>query len=318
MPDNDKAFKELLGSLFKEFVDLMLPKLGEYLDANTMQLLDKELFVNVTAGETHEADLVIKAKYKEQDAFFLVHIEAQAHYQATFSRRMFNYFARLYEKYGLPVYPIAVFSYNSDRRIEPTEHVVEFPDLKVLQFTYQTVQLSRLNWRDFANNPNPVAIALMTTMRIHPKDRAKVKLECLRLLATLKIDPAKMELISKFIYTYLKLTAKQEREFQQQMAQIASQEKEKVMELLHGWREEGIEQGVKKTVLKSLCYKFGQLGKQTLANINKLNTEQLESLMIKVLSSQQLTEIDTWIRQQLASSVGTTSKANGNKKPKTT
>jgi flagellar biosynthesis/type III secretory pathway protein FliH len=110
------------------------------------------------------------------------------------------------------------------------------------------------------------------------------------------------------------------------------------MKVLSGWREEGyregykkgykeglrlgiqlgIQLGVKKIVLKSLCYKFGQLGKRTLANINKLNTEQLESLIIKVLSSQQLTEIDTWIRQQLASSVGTTSKANGNKKPKTT
>ena len=92
MLDHDKAFKELLGSLFKEFVDLFLPELGKYLDEKTIQLLDKELFVNLTAGERHEADLVVKARYKGKKTFFLVHVEAQARKQKTFSRRMFSYF----------------------------------------------------------------------------------------------------------------------------------------------------------------------------------------------------------------------------------
>ena len=47
----------------------------------------------------------------------------------------------------------------------------------------------------------------MAKMKIAPKDRPKVRLECLRLLATLKLDPARSQLIGGFIAAYLKLNA---------------------------------------------------------------------------------------------------------------
>lgn len=47
----------------------------------------------------------------------------------------------------------------------------------------------------------------MAKMRIAPKDWACVKLECLRLLVTLRLDPARMRLISGFVDTYLRLNA---------------------------------------------------------------------------------------------------------------
>lgn len=56
-------------------------------------------------------------------------------------------------------------------------------------------QLNRLNWRDFARKENPVASALMAKMRIAPQDRARVKLECVRLGAGLKLNKAKTHLI---------------------------------------------------------------------------------------------------------------------------
>ena len=54
------------------------------------------------------------------------------------------------------------------------------------------MQLNRLDWRAYLRQPNPMAAALMAKMRIEPQDRPKVKVECLRLLATLTAqrDPA--------------------------------------------------------------------------------------------------------------------------------
>jgi hypothetical protein len=40
-----------------------------------------------------------------------------------------------------------------------------------------------------------------------------VKFECLRLLATLRLDPGRMKLISGFIDTYLRLSAEEEQLF---------------------------------------------------------------------------------------------------------
>jgi len=117
MIDHDRLFKELLSTFFVEFLDLFLPEVLAYLDPESLVFLDKELFTDVTAGERKEADLVVKAQFQGQDAFFLVHVENQSQPQADFSRRMFNYFARLYEKYQLPVWSSPTTPPSARRRI---------------------------------------------------------------------------------------------------------------------------------------------------------------------------------------------------------
>ena len=54
----------------------------------------------------------------------------------------------------------------------------------------------------------------MAKMAFKPEERVKVKLECLRMIASLKLDPARTELISGFIDTYLRLNEQEEIEFQ--------------------------------------------------------------------------------------------------------
>jgi hypothetical protein len=51
--------------------------------------------------------------------------------------------------------------------------------------------LNRLDWRDFLRRENPVAAALMAKIKMQPGERKRVKYECLRLMATLRIDPAR-------------------------------------------------------------------------------------------------------------------------------
>lgn len=214
MIDHDRLFKELLSTFFVEFLDLFFPELSRDLDRSSLVFLDKELFTDVTRGERREADLVVKAQFRGQPSFFLIHVEHQAQAQAEFGQRMFLYFAGLYEKFALPVYPIVLFSYQTPRRPEPDTFQVAFPDWVVLTFNYRVIQLNRLSWRDFVRRSNPVASALMTRMEIALGDRPRVKLECLRLLATLRLDPARMQLISGFVDTYLRLNEQEQAVFQ--------------------------------------------------------------------------------------------------------
>src|SRR5215213_6870902 len=171
MTDHDRLFKELLTNFFGEFIALFFPAVAAYLDYNSFSFLDKEMFTDIPGGERREADVVVKAQFRDQPAFFLIHVEHQAQAEAEFSQRMFRYFARLYEKYRLPVYPIALFSYAAPVRDEPDKHSVVFPDLVVLEFTHRVIQLNRLNWRDFVRQPNPVASALMAKMGVTLADR---------------------------------------------------------------------------------------------------------------------------------------------------
>jgi hypothetical protein len=144
MIDHDRLFKELLTTFFLEFIELFFPEVYVDLDPDSIEFLDKEVFTDVTSGEKHEADLVVKARFRGQDSFFLFHIEPQSYQDDPFDRRMFQYFARLYEKHKLPIYPIAIFSYDSPLRPEPSTHRVEFPGFIVLEFNFRAIQLNRL------------------------------------------------------------------------------------------------------------------------------------------------------------------------------
>lgn len=311
MIDHDRLFKELLSTFFWEFIELFFPAVATYLETDSITFLDKEVFTDVTAGERREVDLVVKARFRGQDSFFLVHVEQQSQSQSEFGRRMFSYFARLHEKYALPVYPIVVFSFEMPQRSEPNTYRVAFPDKVVLDFNYAVIQLNCLNWREFLQQTNPVAAALMARMQIQPADRPKVKAECLRLLATLHLDPARMQLISGFIDTYLRLNAAEEKLFQQELSKIELIEQEQIMEIVTSWMEQGIQQGLQRgqqegkqegkqeeallLILRQLTRRIGTIEPELQERIHRLSLTQLEELAEALLDFSAIADLQTWL-----------------------
>jgi hypothetical protein len=208
--------------------------------------------LGATLRERKAIDILVQVPVKpsEMDAqqsvhTILLHVENQSTSRSNFAQRVFFYFAELHREYRLPIYPIALFSFEEPQRAEPNQYRVSLPELDVLTFNFQSIQLNRLNWRDFLQYHNPVAAALMAKMSIEEEDRPKVKVECLRLLANLQLDPARNFLISGFVDTYLRLNRAEERVFQEEIAKIGTvTEQEQIMELTTSWMERGLEQGL--------------------------------------------------------------------------
>lgn len=298
MIDHDRLFKELISTFFREFIELFFPGVLSYVEANSITFLDKEVFTDVTEGEKHETDLIAQVKWKGKPSFFLIHIEAQSESRKGFEQRMFNYFARLHEKYAIPIYPIVIFSYESPQKQAVSQYEMIFPDFKVLDFNYRVIQLNRLNWRDFLNQPNPIASALMAKMKIKPTERAKVKAECLRLLVTLKLNPAKMQLISGFVDTYLRLEAEEEQEFQKEIANFNPQEQEKSMEIVTSWMLKGIEQGIereKELIIRQIKRKFGNIENDLQSQIKALKIEDVETLGEDLFDLASIDDLKQWL-----------------------
>jgi Domain of unknown function (DUF4351)/Putative transposase, YhgA-like len=299
MIDHDRLFKELISTFFLEFLELFFPQVAAYIEPESLTFLDKEVFTDVTAGEQYEADLVAKLRFRGQETFFLVHVENQSYPQTEFGRRMFTYFARLFEKYGLPVYPIVIFSYDTPRKPQTDTYRVTFPDKTVLEFNYGVVQLNQLNWRDFLQQENPVASALMAKMRIAASDRPKVKAECLRLLATLRLNPAKMKLISGFVDTYLRLNTAEQEIFQTEIAKFDPVEQEVVMEIVTSWqlqgREEGKLEGRLQIVMRQLNRKVGVVRPELGERIEKLSPTQVEDLADALLDFTNAGDLVAWL-----------------------
>jgi len=297
--DHDRIFKELLTVFFVEFVQLFLPDVAAYLDSTSIEFLDKEVFSDVTAGEKKEVDLLVKARFQGEEAFFLVHVENQAKRQTDFPKRMFTYFARLHEKYNLPIYPVVIFSHNASRRLEPHQYQVAFPGKTVLQFEYVSIQLKRLSWRDYISTPNPVASALMAKMKIAAKDRPKVRLECLRLLATLKLDPARSQLIGGFVATYLNLNAVEREQYEQEFAKLTPEEKEANMEMMNPWVkqgwDEGMQAGKEQILIRQISRRFGVAASNITERLNALSSKQLDELSDALFDFKTSADLETWL-----------------------
>ncbi|MBT9100039.1 DUF4351 domain-containing protein [Methylovulum psychrotolerans] len=306
--DHDRLFKELLTIFFTDFIALFQPELLGWFEPDSVTFLDKEIFTDIFGGERHEADLVANVRCKGGSACFLIHIETQAKRQPDFAPRMFKYFARLHEKHGLPVYPIAVLSYDTLSTPEPDRYSVAFPDGEVLAFRFRTVQLNRLNWRDYLGSHNPVASALMAKMAIEPKDRPRVKAECLRLLVTLKLDPARSRFISGFIDTYLRLQREELQIFDHLIhTEFLPTEQEQAMELTTSWKEEGIQEGLQRgfsqgmqqgiqqgeyrALIRLLTRRFQALPADVLARIEAAQPEQLEQWLDNTLDATTLDDV---------------------------
>lgn len=302
MTDHDRLFKELLSTFFIEFLELFLPELAEEIDPTSIRFLQQEYFSDLTSGEEKIVDLLVEVQQLGATAAFLIHLEAQSFSEANFARRIFFYFSILHQRYLQRIYPIVVFSFDKPDRQENNRYTVKFGDRTILDFNFEAIQLNRLNWRDYLNQQNPVAAALMAKMRIETPDRPKVKAECLRLLATLRLDPARTRLISGFVDTYLRLNTQEEQVFQNEVGKLETSEQEQIMQITTTWMEQGIEQGMRQgersLVLRLLARRVGELPEGVRSQVELFSLHEIEALGEALLDFTNLSDLEQWLMQQ--------------------
>ncbi|MDZ8070713.1 MAG: DUF4351 domain-containing protein [Nostoc sp. DedQUE08] len=294
MIDHDRLFKELLSNFFPEFIELFFPDISAYWERDSIEFLPQEIFTDVTEGERKILDIVLQVSVRNQDTLFIIHTEHQSYSQTNFNQRMFTYFARLHEKYALPVYPIVIYSHDSPQTPEPNSYRIDFQGKRVLEFNYEVVQLNQLKWQDFVNQRNPVASALMAKMQMDVQERPTVKLMSLQLLANLGLNPAQIQLISGFIDTYLDLNAQEEIMFQEQLARIEPKQEEIVMQIVTSWMRQGIQQGEFTLILRQLNRRIGEVNPQLQERIQTLSIDELENLGEALLDFTTAADLEAW------------------------
>ena len=183
--DHDHIFKQLAEAFFQEFLELFCPHEAAQIDFRHVEFLREEFFTDVRRGRRKRLDLVAKVQLKVGgERFILVHFEFEASRKdQDFPRRMFEYFAQLFLRHGLPIVPIAVFSDDA----EWTQPVPDFFELKLsprsrVRLDYHLIKLSQLDYRLFLKSDNPLAFALMAKMKYTRRQRVRLKADFLRLI----------------------------------------------------------------------------------------------------------------------------------------
>jgi len=177
----------------------------------------------------------------------------------------------------------------------------------VIDFRYSVLQLNRLDWRSYVMQPNPMASALMARMKITVIDRPYVKLECLRLLATLHLNPAKARLIAGFVESYLKLSKPEMRISERELDKFPQEQKEETMEVLSYWEQKGLDEGRKKGLKEGrhegkikfasrlLLHKFGTEAASLQNRLQKLSPSDLDRFGETILDFATLEQAQDWL-----------------------
>ncbi|GGP15147.1 hypothetical protein [Oceanobacillus neutriphilus] len=133
-------------------------------------------------------------------------------------------------------------SYNREKE-EPTQFRIDTPTQNVLQFNFLQLHLKKKNWREYIQSDNPAVAALLSQMGYEEHERVQVKIEFLRMITRMKIDPAKTTFLYGFFETYLKLNKEEEAQMMEEIENLPEEEKEVVLQLPNSYFERGKEEG---------------------------------------------------------------------------
>ena len=113
---HDQLFKDLLRSFLRDFLELFFPDDARRLDFQTLSFLDKEVFTSFPEGSMRTADLLAQLDtVNGEPKLLLIHLEVQATHERNFAARMYEYYALLWFRLRLPIFPIVVYlSWSSD------------------------------------------------------------------------------------------------------------------------------------------------------------------------------------------------------------
>ena len=264
------------------------------------------MFTDVTRGDKHRIDILVETRLKGESGIVLVHVENQASAEKDFAERMFIYFSRLYQKHRCRVVPIAIFTYP-EKRNEPDRFKLLFPFMPVLDFHFLTLELNKHNWQDYIQSNNPVAAALLSKMGYQKKERVQVKLEFLRMLVRMELDPARMTLLTGFFETYLILNEEEERKLEEEIGKVDEKEAKRMIEITTSWEEkgkmkgrmegkaEGKAEGQASILLRLLKKKFGYMPVEMENRVMSMPVEKLQELAEAIFDLETIDDVNSFI-----------------------
>ncbi len=300
---HDQLFKAILEGLFQDFLELFLPEAAARLDFQTPRFVEKEVFANVPEGEVRQADVLARLRTHDgEPELVLVHVEIQARHESDFSRRMFEYYAVLRLHYGIPVLPIVLYL-----RQGPRSRIVEYRETlfgqELLLFRYHSLALERLPAEEYVGT-SPLGAALSALME-KTRDRARLRASMLERVVGSGLGETLKYLLVNVIETYFELSGEDAEEYRRI---VSGKEYRAVQEAELTWadklmekgreegREEGREAGViegkRKTLLRQLTSKFGELPVETKAKVESMSSADLDSVLDRVLTVTTLGELE--------------------------
>ena len=298
MTDYDSPWKEILDLYFESFLAFCFPQIHREINwSRGYELLDKELQQIVREADQgrRAVDLLVKVWLSDgREAWVLIHVEVQTWSDQEFSKRMYVYHYRLYDRYNRSVVSLAVLGDDQmDWRPDRYGYTrwgcmvdFRFPMIKLLDYIDRIAELEI--------DRNPFAVVILTHLKTletrgDQEQRRRWKIRLAKSLYERGYSRQQVLHLFRFIDWIMDLPAHLEQSF---WLELRAFEQEKQMPFVtiaeRFGREEGLREGLLAGIEIGLNLRFGASGQELLPEIQRVaDVDQLTTILhsIQTVSS---------------------------------
>ncbi len=167
--DYDGLWKKIISELFEEFILFFAPDLYETIDfGKGIVFLEQELHKVIIKHKKGKriADKIVKVSLKNgEEKYVFIHIEIQEKQDPDFSKRMFTYFYRLFDRFQENIYSIAILTdLSKSNNSEPFQYSFYGTELT---YRFNTYKFNEADIPSLKKSTNPFAIAVLAGIYLH-------------------------------------------------------------------------------------------------------------------------------------------------------
>ena len=171
--DYDALWKKIISELFEEFILFFAPDLYEAIDfGKGIVFLEQELHKVIIEHNKGKkiADKIVKVSLKNgEEKYVFIHIEIQGKKDPDFSRRMFTYFYRLFDRFQENIYSIAILT-DLSKSNDPQAFQYSFYGTE-LMYRFNTYKFNEEDIPSLKKSTNPFAIAVLAGIYLHQTEK---------------------------------------------------------------------------------------------------------------------------------------------------
>lgn len=303
--ENDEAWKHILNTHLKDFVEFFWPEAYDDIDwTRPYEILEQELLSIGIKEEigNRRIDKLFKVFLKNgREQWLLLHIEVQHTKEDDFTETMFIYFYRIYDRYRQDVASIAILA-DTDKAWRPNRYNRQVWNSEIIR-TFEVVKLIDFKSRiaELEKHPNPFAMVILIQLaaletKPDEKYRLLTKLEFFRSLHKRGWSVEKSMNMYRFLDTLLCLNPKFDVEYVETAKKIDEEFKMTYVSTAErvGYQK-GIEQGVQygeaHLLMNMLKVKFNDLPEAYVEKINCADANTLNQWGINFVMAQSLDDV---------------------------
>ncbi len=289
----DESWKKIIERLFPQFIDFFIPELYVNIDfTKGVSFLDTEMeqiLKDSKKGAKYVDKLARVCLKNGKEQWILIHIEVQGYKDKDFSKRMFRYFYRIFDKYDERIVSVALLTTGHGN----LENKFEFEIYgSGVIFKYLAYRLMDYDKERLKNDNNPMAIVILACQEKELAERKgeifDVKINLIRSMYDKGYSKEEIIALFDFIDWILKLRIDEEEKI---LDEIRTLEEVKSMPYLNSLkriairegkkegRKEGRIEAIREVILETLNLKFGEIPLEIINFINQKEGEKKLKLL---------------------------------------